>query len=103
MRQLRRSGRSGFQPRAGRSILAPLEPPIAGDSHMENIARAALLMAACTTSALACCTAWAQDTKAEKPVTVIAGLSNLHHPVSTTNPEAQQFFDQGLRLVYAFN
>jgi tetratricopeptide (TPR) repeat protein len=31
------------------------------------------------------------------------GLGSLRHPVSTRNPEAQQFFDQGLRLVYAFN
>jgi tetratricopeptide (TPR) repeat protein len=31
------------------------------------------------------------------------GLSNRHHPVSTQNAEAQQFFDQGLRLVFAFN
>jgi tetratricopeptide (TPR) repeat protein len=48
------------------------------------------------------CGAWAQDT-GQKPVTLMPGLGNLHHPVSTTNPEAQQFFDQGLRLVYAFN
>ncbi len=38
-----------------------------------------------------------------KPVTIMTGLGDLHHPVSTTNPEAQQFFDQGLRLTYAFN
>ena len=38
-----------------------------------------------------------------KPVVLIAGLSELRHPVSTRNPEAQKFFDQGLRLVYAFN
>jgi tetratricopeptide (TPR) repeat protein len=31
------------------------------------------------------------------------GLSDLHHPVSTKNPEAQQFFDQGLRFIFAFN
>jgi tetratricopeptide (TPR) repeat protein len=31
------------------------------------------------------------------------GLGDLHHPVTTSNPEAQQFFDQGLRLIYAFN
>src|SRR5258708_1450148 len=40
---------------------------------------------------------------APRPVDLMQGLSTLHHPVSTTNPEAQQFFDQGLRLVYAFN
>jgi tetratricopeptide (TPR) repeat protein len=38
-----------------------------------------------------------------KPATLMSGLGNLHHPVSTSNPEAQQFFDQGLRLIYAFN
>ncbi|HVO82375.1 MAG TPA: hypothetical protein VMT28_16715 [Terriglobales bacterium] len=36
-------------------------------------------------------------------MTLMSGLGNLHHPVSTSNPEAQQFFDQGLRLIYAFN
>ncbi len=38
-----------------------------------------------------------------KPVALMAGLGDLHHPVSTSNAEAQQFFDQGLRLIYAFN
>src|SRR5215475_6699987 len=38
-----------------------------------------------------------------RPVTLMTGLSNLHHPVSTKNPQAQQFFDQGLRLIFAFN
>lgn len=37
------------------------------------------------------------------PVAIMPGLSDLHHPVSTSTPEAQKFFDQGLRLVYAFN
>ncbi|MFN2542648.1 MAG: hypothetical protein ABR514_10855 [Chthoniobacterales bacterium] len=31
------------------------------------------------------------------------GLGDVHHPVSTTNRQAQEFFDQGLRLVYGFN
>lgn len=34
---------------------------------------------------------------------LIPGLGTHHHPVSTQNPEAQKFFDQGLNLVYAFN
>jgi tetratricopeptide (TPR) repeat protein len=38
-----------------------------------------------------------------KPATLMPGLGNLHHPVSTNNAEAQAFFDQGLRLIYAFN
>ena len=37
------------------------------------------------------------------PVRLMEGLGTLRHPVSTTNPEAQKFFDQGLRLVYGFN
>jgi tetratricopeptide (TPR) repeat protein len=37
------------------------------------------------------------------PVTLVTGLGDLHHPVSTKNSQAQQFFDQGLRFIYAFN
>ncbi len=38
-----------------------------------------------------------------KPATMMTGLGDLHHPVSTKNAQAQEFFDQGLRLIYAFN
>lgn len=38
-----------------------------------------------------------------KPATMMTGLGDLHHPVSTKVAAAQQFFDQGLRLIYAFN
>src|SRR5262245_23431249 len=38
-----------------------------------------------------------------KPATLMQGYGDLHHPVSTNNSQAQQFFDQGLRQVYAFN
>jgi tetratricopeptide (TPR) repeat protein len=34
---------------------------------------------------------------------LMPGLGEVHHPVSTQNRQAQQFFDQGLKLVYAFN
>src|SRR5579871_986089 len=37
------------------------------------------------------------------PVPLVSGLGDLHHPVSTRDPEAQKFFDQGLRFIYAFN
>src|SRR5580704_15144288 len=40
---------------------------------------------------------------AAKPATLMTGIGTLHHPVSTKNAEAQKFFDQGLRLIYAFN
>jgi tetratricopeptide (TPR) repeat protein len=36
-------------------------------------------------------------------VSLEPGLSDHHHPVTTKNLQAQQFFDQGLRYVYAFN
>ncbi len=39
----------------------------------------------------------------KRAVTLVAGIGNAHHPVSTQNPRAQQFFDQGLRFIYAFN
>lgn len=47
------------------------------------------------------CVGWAQESP--KPAVLLPWLGGLHHPVSTGNAEAQQFFDQGLRLVYAFN
>jgi tetratricopeptide (TPR) repeat protein len=39
----------------------------------------------------------------EHAVMLVTGLGDLHHPVSTKNQQAQQFFDQGLRFIYAFN
>jgi len=53
-----------------------------------------------------CLPSIAQDHSAHaqsKPATLMSGLGNAHHPVSTSNPEAQKFFDQGLRLIYDFN
>ncbi len=38
-----------------------------------------------------------------QPYTLISGLGTIHHPVSTANPQAQEFFNQGLNLIYAFN
>lgn len=42
-------------------------------------------------------------TKPTAPVTLEAGLGDINHPVTTSNPEAQKFFNQGLAYVYAFN
>src|SRR5262245_55474152 len=44
-----------------------------------------------------------QHASSAEPAKLMPGLSNLNHPVSTRNPEAQKFFDQGLALIYAFN
>ena len=62
-------------------------------------------------AAVVCGTLWcfavaAQDHASHasiRPVTLVAGLGDLHHPVNTSNAQAQQFFDQGLRFIYAFN
>ena len=56
--------------------------------------------------ALLCLGAMAQDHVAHvqtHSVTLVTGLGDLHRPVSTHNPQAQQFFDQGMRFIYAFN
>ncbi len=34
---------------------------------------------------------------------LMPGLGDVHHPITTKNPEAQKFFDQGLALIWAFN
>ncbi len=34
---------------------------------------------------------------------LLLGLGDLHYPVTTSSIKAQEFFEQGLRLVYAFN
>jgi tetratricopeptide (TPR) repeat protein len=45
------------------------------------------------------CSLFAQS----KPQVLMPGLGQLHHTISTKNPEAQRFFDQGLTLVFGFN
>lgn len=46
----------------------------------------------------------ADPAKAETPIAPrLEGLGDHHFPVTTQVPESQVFFDQGLRLTYAFN
>src|ERR1700752_4809517 len=64
------------------------------------------ILAAVVCGMLSCFGVAAQDHASHastRPVTMVAGLGDLHHPVSASNAQAQQFFDQGLRFVYAFN
>jgi tetratricopeptide (TPR) repeat protein len=44
-----------------------------------------------------------RKSSSEAKPSLIAGLGDLHRPVSTSNKQAQAFFDQGLKLVYGFN
>lgn len=49
---------------------------------------------------------WSQPVGAEQPtapVPLMKDLGRLHHPITTTSKQTQQYFDQGLRLAYAFN
>lgn len=45
------------------------------------------------------CSLFAQS----KPPFLMPGLGQHHHTISTTSPEAQRFFDQGLTLVFGYN
>jgi tetratricopeptide (TPR) repeat protein len=40
---------------------------------------------------------------AHSPAPLYDNLGTLHHAITTASPKAQQYFDQGLRFVYAFN
>src|SRR6267142_2218394 len=62
----------------------------------------------CLLAVVLCVPAFAQEHEhavaaKNKTATLMAGLGDWRHPVSTTNAQAQAFFDQGLRLIYAFN
>ncbi len=41
--------------------------------------------------------------EAEPPPRLMPGLGDVHHPVSTKNKKAQDFFDQGMKFVFGFN
>ena len=45
----------------------------------------------------------AHGSHADSRSVLLSGLGDWHHSISTRSPRAQQFFDQGLRLAYAFN
>jgi tetratricopeptide (TPR) repeat protein len=49
------------------------------------------------------CSSRPESTAAEPKAPLYDNLGNLHHEITTSSPEAQQYFDQGLRLSYAFN
>ena len=39
----------------------------------------------------------------QKPPMLLAGTGAHRHPIATSNPETQKFFDQGLTMAYGFN
>lgn len=49
---------------------------------------------------------WSQPVGAQPAtpaVPLLKDLGDLHHPITTSSKHTQQYFDQGLRLAYAFN
>jgi tetratricopeptide (TPR) repeat protein len=62
-----------------------------------------LLKAGCVVAWLTLFVGSVLQASEQRPVTLMSGLGDWHHPVSTKNKDAQEFFDQGLRLIYAFN
>lgn len=45
----------------------------------------------------------AKQAEAAKLQPIIEGLGDLEHPITTDKPLAQQYFNQGMRLLFAFN
>src|SRR4029450_6922572 len=44
-----------------------------------------------------------QGSGTTKALELYPGLGHYHHLITTKNPEAQTYFDQGLTLLYGFN
>src|SRR5713226_5816317 len=61
-----------------------------------------IILTLATGAAISVSAAPAKTNPASSPK-LLPGLGEVHHPVATKNSQAQQFFDQGLKLVYAFN
>src|ERR1700745_3417669 len=61
-----------------------------------------IILTLATGGAISVWSAPAKTNPASSPK-LLPGLGEVHHPVSTKNSQAQQFFDQGLKLVYGFN
>jgi tetratricopeptide (TPR) repeat protein len=75
-------------------------------SLRSRLRTAALIAAAGALAPLGAQETHAAHTANSRPsgaVTLLPGLGTYHRAVATTDPAAQRFFDQGLRLAYAFN
>src|SRR5438132_1664945 len=61
-----------------------------------------IILTLATAAAISVSAAPAKTHPASSPQ-LMPGLGDVHHPVSTKNSQAQEFFDQGLKLVFGFN
>src|SRR2546423_2898791 len=60
-----------------------------------------LLFALCLTSAT--CRAQKPNPSDGPPDLALTAIGRHHHPIATKNKSAQDYFDQGLTLIYGFN
>ncbi|HLY06932.1 MAG TPA: hypothetical protein VKR31_14400, partial [Rhizomicrobium sp.] len=45
-----------------------------------------------------------RERKGDKPgAPLFDGYGDHHHPISTSDPKTQAYFDQGVRMLFAFN
>ncbi len=70
---------------------------------MKNLLNSLLIVCISSLSALAQTAGGHHSSNDAKPAVLMSGLGEHHHSVSTKNPEAQRFFDQGLIFIFAFN
>jgi tetratricopeptide (TPR) repeat protein len=77
--------------------------------HRRILTLFALVLSLCVSTLPLCESAISQEhadhaaAAKAKAAVLVTGYGNWHHPVSTKNAQAQAFFDQGLRQIYAFN
>jgi tetratricopeptide (TPR) repeat protein len=75
-------------------------------SHLKTAAALALWMTVMATYAVAhdpIVSAKAEQADIQNAVPLYDNLGDLSYPITTQNPMVQRYFDQGLRLTYAFN
>src|SRR5258705_12915632 len=65
--------------------------------------RGRLVVALCILFALPAAAEHQPSRKTADKVPLFDNLGTHHHAITTKSPSAQRYFDQGLRLVYAFN
>lgn len=73
------------------------------DRNHSRVLRASLLAAAIWVASGQGSVFSVSGGEARPTVPLYGNLGTLHHPVTTTSELAQRYFDQGLRLVYAFH
>ncbi|MCI0437065.1 MAG: hypothetical protein L0271_26005 [Gemmatimonadetes bacterium] len=73
-------------------------------THALRSRAACLLITFVATTGVACGTESAERGEpAEERIALFDDLGSLHRSITTASPEAQRYFDQGLRMTYGFN